>query len=461
MKKLLYAIGLAAAALPVRAQAPVKPFQAEDRVVFVGNSITEAGAYVSYIYLYYMTHFPGRPIVIMNGGVGGDRAGDIYRRFEYDILAKHPNVIVLTFGMNDTGYFEFNGDNADAKTKERIDLSHTEYNKIAARLAQLPAVTKIMMASSPYDETSKFSNTNIFKGKQKAMLEVANFQEASAKEHNWGFVDLQRPLTAINERLQQKDSTFTLIGSDRIHPGNAGHLVMAAQFLKNQGLAGKPVAIVHIDAASGKLQQAENCAVSKLAASNNKVSFSYLAQSLPFPIDTVARIWGNPQKQADALNWIPFTEEFNQEMLQVKGLAEGDYTLRIDGHEIGHWPASEFAKGINLALQPETPQFKQAQSLMTLNMKRAETESRFRSYYWIQGNYLDKRGMRMHDDAAALDTVRLYTKTDWALRFHEGNYETAQYKEMRDVWQQEIDTIIKLVYRLNKPVAHQMEIVKN
>ncbi|PUZ26763.1 Lysophospholipase L1 [Chitinophaga costaii] len=460
MKKFLYAMGLIAATLPAKAQAPVKPFQSNDRVVFVGNSITEAGAYVSYIYLYYMTHFPGRPLVIMNAGVGGDRAGDIYRRLEYDVLAKHPNVIVLTFGMNDTGYFEFNGDNAAEKTKERIALSHTEFNKIEARLLQLPSVTKILMASSPYDETSKFNN-NVFKGKQKAMLEIANFQEAAAQEHHWGFVDLLRPLTTINEKLQEKDPNFTLIGPDRIHPGNAGHLVMAAQFLKDQGLAGKPVANVQIDAAAAKVKQAENCQVSKLAVTSGNLHFTYLAQSLPFPLDTVSRIFGNSQKQVDALQWIPFTEEFNQEILQVQGLADGDYTLKMDGHVIGHWPAAAFSQGINLALQPETPEYKQAQSIMTLNMRRAEIEARFRSYAWIQGNYLDKRGMRMQDDAAALDTIRLYAKTDGFLRFHSGNYETAQYKELRDVWQQEIDTIIKLVYKLDKPVPHQVEIVKN
>ena len=34
------------------------PFQKGDRVVFLGNSITEGGHYHSYIWLYYITHFP-------------------------------------------------------------------------------------------------------------------------------------------------------------------------------------------------------------------------------------------------------------------------------------------------------------------------------------------------------------------------------------------------------------------
>ena len=123
---------------------------------------------------------------------------------------------------------------------------------------------------------------------------------------------------------------------------------MASLFLKSQGLSGLPVADVRIDAGAAKLQALVNCKVSNLVATTGKVSFDYLAGSLPFPVDTVARTWGNSQRQSDALNWIPFTEDFNREMLQVAGLQAGEYTLRIDGHAIGQWPASAFAAGINL-----------------------------------------------------------------------------------------------------------------
>jgi len=455
MKKILCSLSLCLSAFVSVAQ--VKPFQQNDRVIFVGNSITEAGAYVSYIYLYYMTHFPDRKLVILNGGIGGDKASDIYRRLDYDILAKKPNVLVLTFGMNDTGYFEFNGDNADKTAQERIAASRRSYEQIEKRLLQLPDLRKVLMSSPPYDETSKF-NKNLFKGKHKAMQEIVAFQEAAATKNNWPFVDLFRPMTDLNVRLQQKDSAFTMIGPDRIHPGNGGHLVMASLFLKSQGLSGQPVADVKIDA--GKLQQALNCKVSNLTTLAGGLRFDYLAQALPFPIDTVARVWGNDQKQSDALNWIPFMEEFNRERLSVKGLQAGDYALLIDGHRIGKWSAGDFANGINLAAQVETPQYKQAVSIMQLNLRRAELESKFRRYYWVQGNFFDKKGLLLKDDAAALDSIRRYAQTDGMLRYHEENYETAMYKELRTLWQQEIDMIINLVYRMNKPVSHTIEIVK-
>jgi hypothetical protein len=44
------------------AQKSPAPFVNGDRVVFAGNSITEAGFYETYIWLYYITHFPKKKL---------------------------------------------------------------------------------------------------------------------------------------------------------------------------------------------------------------------------------------------------------------------------------------------------------------------------------------------------------------------------------------------------------------
>src|SRR6266436_3587198 len=82
------------------AQKSPAPFVNGDRVVFAGNSITENGFYETYIWLYYITHFPERKITVYNGGIGGDVARQIYIRLDSDLLAKKPTVLSVTFGMN-------------------------------------------------------------------------------------------------------------------------------------------------------------------------------------------------------------------------------------------------------------------------------------------------------------------------------------------------------------------------
>ena len=49
---------------------------------------------------------------IFNAGIGGNTAGDMYERLDGDVFSKRPTVLMVTFGMNDTGYMEYNGDDA-------------------------------------------------------------------------------------------------------------------------------------------------------------------------------------------------------------------------------------------------------------------------------------------------------------------------------------------------------------
>ena len=77
MKKLFTLLLLPLAVCPRVLAQSIAPFQKGDRVTFVGNSITDGGHYHSYIWLYYMTHFPGMRLWMANCGVGGDTAKEI------------------------------------------------------------------------------------------------------------------------------------------------------------------------------------------------------------------------------------------------------------------------------------------------------------------------------------------------------------------------------------------------
>jgi lysophospholipase L1-like esterase len=446
------------------AQSPaLSPFQPKEKVIFIGNSITEAGYYESYIWLYYMLHFPDRRITIINGGIGGERAQNIVERLDDDVVARNPTTVCLTFGMNDTGYYEFGWANADSAAKARVDESEHYFNLIRKKLNTLPA-KKIMITSSPYDETVK-NPKNYFPKKSIAMDSVSAFQQRAAAADHWGFVDFFHPMTAIMIKQQQKDSTFTLTGSDRIHPGNAGHFVMAWLFLQQQGLAGKPVADIVLDAAQPthsaaqpSVIKSENCTLSDLSVSPQGIHFNYLAKSLPFPADTVPRLWGNPSAQSQALSVIPFTEEMNKEELTVIGLATGKYVITIDDKPIGQWTAEDLSKGINLATLPNTPEYDQAMSVLCLNEERMAVESKLRAYYWLQFDYLRGIGRAFNDDAATMDSVNLKSTKDWAVASKRDNYRAARYPAVRKAWEKEMELLTDEIYRVNQPRRHIIRI---
>ena len=448
---LLFVCGL------LRAQSPLRPFAAGDRIAFVGNSITEAGYYESYVWLYYMLHFPERRITVYNLGIGGDRAKNILDRLDDDVFHREPTVIALTFGMNDSGYFEFLRSDADSTAKARLADCYQQFLGIEQKLKAYTGARKILFSTSPYDETMSNKN-NLFPGKSALMEKIVAFQEKAARENRWGWVDLFHPMTEIEQREQKKDSAFTLTGPDRIHPGNMGHFVMATLFLKAQGLAGGAVAGMEIDAAAHTVTRADNCTITGLSADGHSLQFDYLAHSLPFPADSLSRSPGNPQRQADALKVIPFETAFNQERLAVKGLKAGSYKLTIDGHVIGEYTHEALEKGINLAVLPHTPEYQQAMGVLLLNEERMAVEAKLRAYYWLQFDFFRGRGMMYADDQAAMDSVNSAAGKDWAVASKRDNYKTARYAAVRAGWQKQMEAIINEIYVANKPLKRKVKL---
>jgi lysophospholipase L1-like esterase len=458
MRKIILLLVLLAGYQLSKAQT-VAPFKAGDRVAFVGNSITDGGHYHSYIWLYYMTHFPDARITCYNAGIGGDWVGQMYDRFDDDVLAKNPNVLTLTWGMNDCGYFEWYRKDASDFMKNKIDNSYKYYGMLEQKLQARTDIRKIIILGSPYDETSKFTTKNLYPGKAEAFSKIIDFQEAAAKKNNWGIVDFFHPMRNINLQQQQRDTMFSLTPNDRIHPDNDGHMIMAYLFLKAQGLANHPVADVDINAKNQKVLKAANCKITKVTGNADSVSFYYLAQSLPYPLDTTPRGWGNHKSQAEALKLVPFNSEFNQELLKVQGLKDGNYKLMIDGEPIGSRTAKELEEGVNLAEIKSTPQYQQAVQIRELNEERWDIERRIRMYAWMEFDFLKGKGMLYKDGVAAMDTVNKYAQKDIFVNGNKDNYSRARFKTLRDAWQKEMNVLIDEIYAINKPQNRRVTIV--
>ena len=456
MKK-IFSLAMAACFLYAGASAQtIKPFQDGERAVFLGNSITDGGHYHSYIWLYYMTRFPNMNIRVFNGGIGGDTAGDMLERLDGDIFCLEPTTLMVTFGMNDSGYFEYNGDNPKAFGEQKYQESVSNFDKMAARFKELHGTRLVMVGTSPYDETVQMKDNTPFRTKNETIKRLVAYQKQVAAENGWEFTDWNEPMVAINQREQAKDPGFTLCGSDRIHPDNDGHMVMAYLFLKAQGFAGKPVAEMELDARARKAVKAENCSLSNIERNGRDFSFDYLAEALPYPLDTIPRGWMQRKSQADATKLVPFMDEMNQELLKVSGLKAGNYKLLIDGQEVNTYTAAELEKGVNLAAETKTPQYQQALAVMHLNEIRWEIERTMREYAWTQFSFFQKHGLLFANDRKALDVMDEYVEKDGWVKGHRDNYTRHMFQTVRDARQEEMDVMIDKIYEINKPVTRRV-----
>src|SRR5260221_2424126 len=188
----LFFIILLGAAVSARAQ-QVSPFKLGDRIVFMGNSITDGGHYHSYIWLYYMTHFPNMRINILNAGIGGDVCKQMLERLDDEVFSKKPTIMTFTFGMNDTGYQNLPPGQADSVYNVKVRESLKYFKLVENELNKHQEIKKIMLASPPYDETSKIKSKPLL-GKNAAILNIVAEQQKAARRNNWGFVDFNAPM---------------------------------------------------------------------------------------------------------------------------------------------------------------------------------------------------------------------------------------------------------------------------
>jgi len=371
----------AAAETPPVANAQSQPVQAQrfqsgERWCVLGDSITHAGLYHRYVELFYLTRFPSLQLDVINCGIAGDTATGGAKRLAWDCLNAKPTVVTLMFGMNDVKRElyapEATGPDID---KQRAESAET-FDKAMRRLTQSlrdSGAKVVCLLPTPYDDTADLPAANL-PGCNAALLGLGERVGKMAREFSMPVVDFNSPLASINAEKQKLDPKFTIIGPDRVHPKEPGHLIMAAQFLKAQQLAGA-VSRMEIDAAARRAVVQENCRVSDLNVTPEGVTFTCLEQSLPFPVADAAK---------PALELIPFMQDFNQEILRVAGLAPGDYALKIDGQAVRTFTASELAGGVNLAVEPRTPQYQQALAVQAALDKKWRAVDKIRTLAYVE-----------------------------------------------------------------------------
>jgi lysophospholipase L1-like esterase len=109
------------ASLATADEAPVT-LKKGDRIVFLGDSITEAGVrakgYVTLLKRALEEKHKDLEIEVLGAGVSGNKVPDLQRRLDKDVLAKKPTLVVIYIGINDV----WHGENDPAKGTSKEDF---------------------------------------------------------------------------------------------------------------------------------------------------------------------------------------------------------------------------------------------------------------------------------------------------------------------------------------------------
>ena len=354
----------------------VAPFQSGDRWCVLGDSITHAGSYHRDIELFYLTRFPSLKLDVINCGISGDTSVGAEKRLPWDCLNAKPTVVTVMLGMNDVQRDLYavgaTGPEIEKKRKNAAETYDASMRRLLRALKNSGAKV-VCILPTPFDDTVDLPIANL-PGCDAGLQGLGQRVGAMAGEFQLPLIDFHGPLASINAEKQKSDPHFTIIGPDRVHPKEPGHLFMAAQFLKAQHLEG-PVSRIDIDASAKRPGKLENCEVGELSFSPDAVSFTCDEHALPFPV---------PEKAKPALELIPFMKDFDQETLRVTGLAPGDYELKIDGQVIRGYTAAELEAGVNLAKETSTPQYRQALDVLSALGRKWDAVDKIRTINYVE-----------------------------------------------------------------------------
>jgi len=326
LKKSLAILLLTAAALSVNAAEFF--FKDGDRVVMMGDSITEQYLYSSYVEAWTLTRFPAWNITFINVGIGGDRSTGGNNRFKRDVLPHNPTAMTVDFGMNDGGYKAF--DEAGFKT----------YMGGLQGIADQAKAANIRVAWCTPSPVEKSEEGPAIQGYNETLEKYSEgVKQNAAINGNALFIDQFHPFIAMIDKARTASPKNRIGGGDAVHPGPPGQAIMAWSILKGMSFPAV-AATVEIDIAAEKIVKNLNCKVEDLKSdATGKVEFKQTDAALPF----------FPEEAKSILQWSPIMEELNEYRLKVTGLKAGQYEIRIGGKKVAEYTAVALADGVNLA----------------------------------------------------------------------------------------------------------------
>jgi len=328
----------------------------KDRVIFFGDSITEARFYSSYIEQYVSSRYPARRVTFINTGWGGDKVtsndcepcdggprgidkGGALARVQRDVIRYQPTVVTLLFGMNDGEYKDFDAATLKVYVEGLAAIIHEIKKNTQARI--------YVMTPTVYDGTRHTSWSHTDKYNDVLDRYSAAAKELAARE-KLPVIDLHRVTTEALDQARAAKAGYTFV-PDGVHPDENGHMLMAAEILRVWGARANGFEIT--EEARG--------------ASANLDFGAPIAWPIPAMAEPLRKVRPEVLAMGDV-------------RLRVEGLAAGRYALQIDGTNTGEYTAEMFGRGIPLAAATDenarlfATLIKERNDLLFMNWRRIE-----------------------------------------------------------------------------------------
>jgi lysophospholipase L1-like esterase len=225
---LLPALGLAlACAASARAEGEKIAVKKGDRIVFLGDSITQAGndprnadGYVNLI----RAKLKDRDVEVIGAGISGNKVPDLQKRVEKDVIAKKPTLVFIYIGINDVWHGE--KDPANGTSPEKFEAGLKEViGKIQDGGAKVVLCTPSVIGE-------KIDGKNTLDAR---LDEYSEISRKVAKELKVPVCDLRKAFVKHLKEKNADDKEKGVLTSDRVHLNASGNRFVAEQMLNLLG----------------------------------------------------------------------------------------------------------------------------------------------------------------------------------------------------------------------------------
>ncbi|MEI6409144.1 MAG: SGNH/GDSL hydrolase family protein [Bacteroidota bacterium] len=195
------------------------------RVIFFGDSITEAGVhpggYISQIRDSIAQQGKAAEYDILGAGIGGNKIYDLYLRLESDVLDKKPDLVFVYVGVNDVWHKKTFGTGTDAPKFRQF--YEALIRKIQANGAKVVVCTPACIGE-------KTDYTNSLDGE---LNQYAQIIRDMAKQLNLPVCDLRKAFLEYNLTHNTQNLESGILTTDGVHLNEKGNQLVAKLMLPN------------------------------------------------------------------------------------------------------------------------------------------------------------------------------------------------------------------------------------
>jgi lysophospholipase L1-like esterase len=219
------------------------------RIVFLGDSITYAGGYVSAIETAWIAEAPDQPAELINLGLPSEtvsglsepgHAGgqfprpNLHERLTRILDQTKPDLVIACYGMNDGIYYP-NNEMRFSQFKSGMERLHKEVTDRGSSIIHLtPAFFDALPIQSRLLPAGRDEYPQPYAGYDDVLEDYSKWLLSKRKD-GWIVLDLHAAMKNEIMKRRLADSAFTF-ASDGVHPNAEGQAVIARPLAEHWGL---------------------------------------------------------------------------------------------------------------------------------------------------------------------------------------------------------------------------------